>query len=71
MIRPPNSEEDVNADRIMQVTVNDLGVTRRPLSWILLPGKGLWRRGVDNEAPVRQNIGLYPSDATATQGTSP
>jgi hypothetical protein len=23
MIRPPNSEEDLNADRIMQATVND------------------------------------------------
>jgi hypothetical protein len=33
-------------------------VTRCPLFWILLPGKGLWRQEVDNEAPVGQNIGL-------------
>jgi hypothetical protein len=37
----------------------DLGVTRLPLHWILLPDNELWRQGVENEVSVRQNIGCH------------
>src|SRR4051794_30751398 len=47
---------------------NELGATRRPLTWSSFTDKELWRQAVEKEVHLGQNIGLYTSDETAPRG---
>jgi hypothetical protein len=47
-----------------------MGVTRLPLSLEFFSDKELWRQGVENEVPVRQNIGCN-TPVPLPQETSP